>query len=38
MRKKILIILITALTLLVSQTYADMEKKIKEAKQENGLK
>ena len=34
MRKKILIILIAALTLLVSQTYADMEKQIKEARQE----
>jgi ribosomal protein S16 len=34
MRKKILIILITALTLLVGQTYADMEKQLKEARQE----
>ena len=34
MRKKILIILIAALILLVSQTYADMEKQIKEARQE----
>ena len=34
MRKKILIILIAALTLLVSQTYAEMEKQIKEARQE----
>jgi len=34
MRKKVLIILIAALTLLVSQTYAEMEKQIKEARQE----
>ena len=34
MKKKLLVVLIAALTLLVSQTYADMEKQIKEAKQE----
>ena len=34
MKKKLLVILIAALTLLVSQTYADMEKQIKEARQE----
>jgi len=34
MKKKLLVVLIAALTLLVSQTYADMEKQIKEARQE----
>ena len=34
MKKKLLVILIAALTLLVSQTYADKEKQIKEARQE----
>ena len=34
MKKKLFVILIAALTLLVSQTYADMEKQIKEARQE----
>ncbi len=34
MKKKLLVILIAALTLLVSQTYADMEKQLEEARQE----
>lgn len=34
MRKKLFLVLFAALTLLVSQTYADMEKQIKEAREE----
>ena len=34
MKKKLLVILIATLTLVVTQTYADMEKQLKEARDE----